>query len=397
MPTTKNLKAGLSTNNSIQPIHSVSTKENYKPNDDELLFFAYVILRTIRSLKNCIYTDFDAHTTSTCCHGIAISVRDLILDACKLDLDNLENVYKNLIKHSEAFTKEGFFYAPKTLVVLARYYICTFIKEERSHRAITVTKKLKNIYEISTNFCNRIAHESQKYISNTTANSYNHHLQSLDPNMQINTLPVSLWGKYVAPEFLRQDKRSVEYAPCLFSMQISLAYLIKSRSKIALICHSISENNEYIDHSCYLFQGDGINTFHKVSAYDIALSSPSKYEPLVIFGGCAKLSHTKIQKHKKALSKWSSSPTALILSCDTHYPQFPPVSDDPEFNATPIIPDETNLKLIIDKNKAIKGTSLEDPSLFCLTHIYPASLSQVLNHISGSSALPQFNLPPSKQ
>jgi len=396
MTAINNLKYCPSLKNSLFPIYSISTKKNYIPNDDELLFFAHVILRTIKSIKKRFYTDFDAHTTSTCCHGIALSVRELILDAVSLDLDLLEKKFTNLIKHSESFLEEKFFYAPQLIINLARYYICAFVKEKKISRTITNTKKLKSISEVSTNFCNRITHELQKYISNVTAQTYSLYLKYLDPSMLINGLPVSLWGKYVAPEYIRQDKRKVEYASCLFSMQISLAHLIRSRARIGLVCYFTNESNECVDQICYLFQGNGINNFQQISAYDVALSTPNKYEPIVVFVGCSKITKEKIQTHKHALNRWIHSLPSLILACDTHYPQFPPVSDDPEFNAASITPHETSMQLIIDQHKLIEGTSLENPSLFCLTHIYPASLDQILCHISGSSTLPQFDLPSHK-
>jgi len=67
-----------------------------------------------------------------------------------------------------------------------------------------------------------------------------------------------------------------------------------------------------------------------------------------------------------------------MLACDVFYPQFFKVLDDPEFDSNPIIPSEELLRELIDHHATVKGVSSADPSLYCATHIYTASMDQVL-------------------
>src|SRR5262245_51923066 len=57
---------------------------------NKLSFFYHVMVKTIESCLSATYTDFDAHTTSTCCHGIALLVQDLIFSIKHLDLRSLQ-------------------------------------------------------------------------------------------------------------------------------------------------------------------------------------------------------------------------------------------------------------------------------------------------------------------
>ena len=82
----------------------------------------------------------------------------------------------------------------------------------------------------------------------------------------------------------------------------------------------------------------------------------------------------------------------LALACDTHYPQFPDVADDPNFDSTPIQPSETSLRKIIEEHSRIDGVSAQNPTFYCLSHIYSASLGQAIQVFSGRNleALPSW-------
>ena len=77
------------------------------------------------------------------------------------------------------------------------------------------------------------------------------------------------------------------------------------------------------------------------------------------------------------MQPWLSKLTQLILACDVFYPQFFKVTDDGEFDSSPIVPDETCLRELMH-SLSIFGTHSKDPSLYCSTHIHPSSLKQFL-------------------
>jgi hypothetical protein len=84
---------------------------------------------------------------------------------------------------------------------------------------------------------------------------------------------------------------------------------------------------------------------------------------------------------------WIDRFPELILACDTHYPQFPLVRDDPTFSSDPIVPSEPQLAACIERYKKVPGTSYRDASLFCLSHVYTASVREVYEAMEGRGPL----------
>lgn len=380
LPTGNPILKKLISNSKTELLQAISIRENYSPTHTELQFFATVALRAINTLKAKTYEDFDAHTTSTCCHGIAVFTKEIIE---RVNIEDLSAIQDSLNYRLINDLPLAGLRIPRSLIELSRLYICTYIKEfnEDQKRTLTKTKRLKLIFPISTNFCNRIAHELQKHFSNLIADRYNQFLTSLDQDMIISDAPVSAWGQYIRPDYLRTDKRGVKYASCLFSMQVTLAYLAATKSIIAIVNDQFDPSENLSDRYISLFQGDG-NTFLPLSD-----SKLDESQPVIIFGGCSNADQTT-----QDMQLWEDKISSLLLACDTHYPQFPKISDDPEFSTDPITPKEASLQALIQKYKAVPGTSLTDPSLFCLSHIYPTSLYQVL-----SNQLPVSFLPPSSK
>jgi hypothetical protein len=69
--------------------------------------------------------------------------------------------------------------------------------------------------------------------------------------------------------------------------------------------------------------------------------------------------------------------SSLILACDLYYPHFPKMLGDSKFNSEKISPKELGLKKKIEEHAKISGVSREDPSLFCLTHIFTCSMNNI--------------------
>ena len=91
---------------------------------------------------------------------------------------------------------------------------------------------------------------------------------------------------------------------------------------------------------------------------------------------------------------WEKYLPELVLACDIWYPQFPQVKEDSTFDDSPIKPQERCLLDVLGHWNSVKGVRADEPSLCCLTHIYPASLEEVLKELEqGSSLLPYSFIP----
>lgn len=366
---------------------------------EKLVFFYRFLSITIDALLKKKYSEFDAHTTSNCCHGISILIKNLILKSNQLDLkENQKKLIKELneITASNQSNRKEFYphWVPEVLIELTSVYLLAFSKEiDPIKGSRTLARKLQEISPASNKFCDKIISLLQKCFSRIVALSYQKYFHELDVVETIHGVPTEVWGKYVHPNYIRKDKREVLYASCLFSMQISLAYLIQSRAQIALINDLVINNQAVRYRFARIFQGNGVDQFSPLS--DSCIAQLDQDEPIIVFSGNT---HSNGFDKKLLISKmelWIHQFSKLILACDLHYPQFPKVSDDPEFDCNPIIPSETSLMNIFAEYSKIKGVSSFDSSLFCLTHIYPANLEQVVKVMNQEDefALPHSFIP----
>lgn len=371
---------------------------------DKLLFCYHAVLRAIDSCLAGIYTDFDGHTTTNCCHGMALLACRLIQEVRQFDLISLrqegEQKIQLLEQNATSSVEPCTWWIPEALVNLACLYVLGSIKESDPLKGgRTSTKKLKEISPISTNACNMIAHDLQKRFSNEIAMRYESYLNALDMSMQINGAPVAMWGKYVSPQYLRTDKRGLVYASNLFSLEVSLAYLISTKAIVALINDIKDTSGNLKERYTCLFKGDGQGQLRMLSADEIQeLSFFSQEEPVVVLGGCAYSDTLDKEAISLQMQAWHDRIPGLILACDVFYPQFFKVLDDPEFDSSPIVPEEERLQDILNGYVNVKGVSSSDPSLYCATHIFPASFAQVIQVWSGKNekALPISFIPGNK-
>lgn len=379
---------------SILPVTAIDIRalgENSPIPKKNLAFFYHVTCRTIESCLNKTYSDFDAHTTSNCCHGISLLVRNLISSLNHLNLKQLQQeAYKKIesLNHNSLNEKNNLcpctWWVPESILNLARLYILAFAKKTDPQKGILTYKaRLKLISQVGTNFCDHLINSLQQHFSNLIAFQYMHYLKELPKDMQMHGISLKTWGKYVQPDYLRLDKRGIYYTSAMFSMQVSLAYLISSRAKIAIISDLIETTNQVKTRLIYLCEGDSYGQMRSLTPIEIKNLPSNSKEPVVVFGGCTYLQTFDEKKIQYCMQSWENQFPSLILACDVWYPQFPNVASDPTFDNTPIIPHETGLKDLIAKHSKISGVSATDPSLFCLTHIYTASLYQVLCVLNG--------------
>ncbi len=348
---------------------------------EKLLFSYRVILRTIDSCLSRKYSDFDGHTTSNCCHGMALLAQNLINSVLQCNLNELREEGLQKIAALEQQTDAHVpcnWWMPKAMINLACLYILAFVKESDPLKGgRTVTKKLKEISPISVNICNEISHKLKKTFSNWIALQYQIYLTKMDKDFQINDAPIGLWGKYTGPEYIRTDKRGLKYCSNLFSVQVIQAHLILSNAKVALINDIIDNSGRVVDRYAVIFEGDGKKQFKALSVSEInAAFSLNPNESIVVFGGCVYSDTLDKDSLSLQMQPWLNKFTNLSLACDVFYPQFFKVTDDAEFDSEPIVPEENLLRDVIDTHLKIKGVSADDPSLYCSTHIFPASLEQ---------------------
>jgi hypothetical protein len=354
----------------------------------EKLNFCYqTVLRTIDSCLAKRYSDFDGHTTSNCCHGMALLACNLISSVLQLDLKALYQQGEHFVNELEqSVSPEQLckWWIPEPLLQLSCLYILGLIKESDPVKGgRTSTKKLKLIAPITTNACNQIAHGLQKRFSNWIAEAYYGYFEEMDAGMVMSGAPLQLWGKYVGSDYIRVDKRGVKYASNLFSMQIAMAHLIRSQAKVALINDILDTSGKLQGRYVVIFQGDGNEAFRVLSSEEMKLLNLFEQdEPVVVFGGCVYSDHLTVDSLSLQMQPWLNQLSCLLLACDVFYPQFFRVVDDPEFNHGSIVPDEEPLRMIMSDYLDAKGVSASDPTLYCATHIYPACLSQVLEVLS---------------
>jgi hypothetical protein len=370
-------------------VHSVTNIIDVIPEDfenlytkEKLLFCYRTVIRTIKSYLEGKYTDFDGHTTSNCCHGMAVLTCNLINSVKNLDLRKLleegEQKAANLEKNDCNSKLPCTWWVPQSLIDLACLYVLHFVKEVNPLQGgRTVTTRLKIIAPISTNTCNEIAHTLKKKFSNWIAESYEHYLESAY-GTKINGVPIEMWGKYVGEEYLRVDKRGLKYASNLFSMQVILGFLVRSKARVALINDVKDASGQLKNRYVKFFEGDGREEFRLLSSEEVrVLSFFHRNDPVIVLGGCA---HSNdYDSIPLQMESWLNSLSSLILAGDVFYPQFFKVTDDFSFDNSPIIPDEKILREILADHSNIKGVSTQNPTLYCSTHYYPASLGQVLD------------------
>lgn len=354
--------------------------------EEALIFCTQAVMRTIDAVLERRYSDFDAHTVSNCCHGMSVMTCRLIASALEHDLREIR---------AEGDKKWRNWHIPGMLIELTKLYLLAFIKEVDVRKGTrTNAKKLRLIAPMRNQRCVRLVKKLQKEYSNAVANSYYAYVRELNPCMVVSGAPVAMWGRYVHPEELRMDQRGSQYASNLFSMQVLLAYLIQMKSKIAVINDLMGGNGEKRGRYVRILQGDGKKEMKKLTKAEALKFHPE--EPVVVFGGCAYSEELTLSSLSLRLKPWINQFTSLVLTCDVFYPQFPEVKDDIDFDGRAIVPEEKILQMIIAKHAQREGFSAEEPTVFCLSHIYPASLGQIFEVMEGKATLPYSFIPHEK-
>lgn len=320
----------------------------------------------LKAISQQNYTKFDAQTTTTCCHGVSVIKWDLSRGLTKMETLALsvDLVAGKIIAAGEKLSD--------SYSILTKLFLLGAIKEPDDGRLYkTVVNNLKKISPAPNNkVCRKLVSYLQKDVANLVAGHYFEITKEIPDDLIIGTQPLSLWRKYVSPTYCRIDRRERRYAPCLFSMQVSLAYLSFKQAFICINTDIRDQEGNLTGQYLQIMQGNAKGSFSKVDSYD-------KKEPIVVFGAVVYDNSATPKSVAAAMEPWLDKFSELVLACDTKYPQFPRVVDDPGFDSSPIIPEEPELQETIANAKETQGVCSKDPTLFCLVHIYVASGKEI--------------------
>ncbi len=260
----------LGSNDHFLPASSIALEPQAEMVARERLLFCYhAVVKAIKSLKEMRYSAFDGHTTSNCCHGMALLASHLIQSAVELNVDQMEEEGKRRIEAVESCTEEAMhdgWMLPNTVINLACLHLLAFIKvsdPEKGGR--TDTAKLKEISPISTKFSRKLAGDLQRRFSNWIAMRYEELLKGFDEEMVVAGARVQMWGKYVGAEHIRMDKRGVKYAANLYAMQVVMAELSRTQGKMAIVNDLFDAQGNLKGRYVAILEGDGLGGFRKLS------------------------------------------------------------------------------------------------------------------------------------
>lgn len=354
--------------------------EKHITSNQKLLFFYRAIIKTIDACLAGEYTKFDGHTTTNCCHGIALLASKLVCSVLQLDLMKIKQLLNEKVTQVESNPPESLTLEEnisQELLLLMSLYVLAATRDFTSEKKMrTEAKKLREISHVGVEFCWQLVNVLKKHVSNMVAYSYQSFVDEIPSSILVNGIPVSVWGNYVSHNYIRVDKRGIYYTSCVFSTQVVLGFLLFSGAKIAFVNDIFDSNKSFIGRHIYVLEGDRKKSFKILSEGDLKTSN--KKEPTIVFAGYAYTNNLDAQQLPFGLNSWINNFPGLMLACDAVYPQFPKVHDDLEFDSSPVLPQEENLQRVLYNHATVQGVSASDPSLFCSSHTYCASLEQVL-------------------
>jgi hypothetical protein len=366
---------------SLAPISSIV--EGFSSTEARTKFCYQVAQRALNSLLAYQYTDFDAQTTSNCCHGISLLARKLITQIQNQDLQELSQKVTQALTRSQL---DPDLLLPKELIELSQMYVLNHIRVIDPEKGVRSSyHRLKELGNFGKSFNEPYMKNLQKKYSNLVADRYSSYVEE-SPDTVVNCLPLDIWGKYVKEPYSKTSK-DTRYVSSLFSMQVCLGHLSKSRAKVALV-NDIYDTSDTLRHKYIcLFEGDGNGGFKRIT--ELEESEPK--ESVVVFGGCSITPDPNSVIDDMGI--WANRFPELVLAGESQYPQFPKVKNDPKFDSAPIIPQEDCLRDKIDQYRTMKGISARDPSLFCANHIFPSSYNQIRQASKGQKTLPEYKIP----
>lgn len=358
--------------------------ENGLNNTKKANFFCACIIKAIEAFEQKDYLAFDAQTTSNCCHGMALFVKLLIECLSKVDV---KKIHFKATQLKEQISMSG--YNPekdsivrwidwKVLVLTGLYVLASASILDPLRGRRTLPQNVKKIASVGTTYARDLMNSLQRFFSNLIANSYRQY--DICESCTVSDVPIKLWKNYVDPKYFRTCARKITYAPCMYSTQVVLGFLINTNSKLAIVNDVLDYRERRIGKIVKLLEGNGKNGFNVVSNDRInELSLEERLEPIVVFGGCVFSDNPDIDELEKRLEAWLQNFSCLSLANDIHYPHFPNVSTDPNFDSTRVIPKEEEILYTLAKFSKVKGVSALDPSLYCVAHIFPSSLGQIVS------------------
>jgi hypothetical protein len=360
----------------LAPIFSIHPEiDAANINKDQVKFFYVILTHTIDAYINGDFSYFDAHTASTCCHGVALLAMSLIEEA------NLDKVIQIKNQINSVGVLDHHLLVPGYLIWLARLFIlnrCKLIDFNRGY--ITDLSGLNSILNLSGRFYSNLIKLLQKKVANIVCARYKYYSSNIPKYIKIHNVSIRLWEKYVAPPYIRASSNFVFYASNFFSMRVVLSYLSFNFSYIALINDCINEFDVLKERYIVIYKGDGKGGFDFItsSESDEILNFINIRDPVFILGGVAYIRDYDNRMFFCTMEHWKNKILDLVCACDVWYPQFPIIRGDHFFNNSSIIPEEDDLFKLFSMYRSVEGVKADNPHLCCLTHIYPASMKEIV-------------------
>ncbi len=378
-----------------------------------LVLFCYrATLLAIQALQKHEYSSFDALTKTNCCHGTASLALEIIESVdmnCLPDMavsglrgvDTIRRLIEQVSSSPIDDTSFGFdhdlaqaclkapWYISDSVLRLTKLYILGLIRDRSIDKGDrTRATELTCLAPLSRNFCETLVKHLQVELSNEIADYYSVISDRVGDSVVSSGAPMLAWRKYVQEPYVRQDRWGAKYVSNLFSMRVVLANLIYNKNVISVIFDKRDQEGTLRQRYVHFLQGNGRDGFRPIP--NDVISDYELHRPVVVYSGCAYVDEISGFDSGDHLLDWLHQIDRLFLACDIQYPQFPNIRGDPDFDSRPISTSEPVLGKLLQAYSSIQGVGAMDPSLFCLTHIFPASLVQVL-HASkeiASSLLP---------
>ncbi len=364
----------------------------------EAIFCVRALLSAIDAVLNRQFSLFDAHTMTNCCHGVAAYSRELFVRCADFDLEMLReqgHLQLSRIGQIEALDPLDSNYdwqVPSVLIELTRLYIlCVGSEKHPQFVRRTAPANLRQIHDLTSARLNKIVSRLQKHVSNRVADWYREAINIDGEEVYTAGVSSRAWAEYVKPSFLREDYRGRKYVSTLHSMQVVIGHLVRSEATVILLSDVVMQGDHNPQRVIKILKGSGSAGFALASPDSLGELELDSDEPVVVFCGSSSPTQGTLDSFSQHLDKWSCRLDSLLLAHDLTCPHFPTVRGDKNFDNTPISSIGCATEQVCASHAAVPGVSPNDPSLFCLTHVYSASGGEVLNELRGKgNGLPAY-------
>jgi hypothetical protein len=193
----------------------------------------------------------------------------------------------------------------------------------------------------------------------------------------------SEWATYVAPEYVVKDSVGRQCVSNLYSMRIVMDRLLAMRSLTVVVRRHIfhSDIKQPIE-DCYYYQADSSRNGLTPLRLEYGYRFDDRSVVMVLEGCTYNNDIYGLNSYERRMEFMKHDLLQLVYANDVHYPEFPPGTQ-----CEPIHRRNVKLDKEISALATIPGTTIQDASLFCLTHLYADTHR---SHLSGLRPAPHY-------